>query len=145
MDSSDHRRLSVSLVDVSSGHDADFLTIATHFEALLIRKEYGRAEMIRDEAHPLRFYAVRRGFAPFLDKPTAFSNTRAAVRTIYRDNEELRTMLATLQLMPGGSLAACAQRRQLTRDVDSVAARGERGTDADEVLAHAEQVRRRAA
>ena len=33
--------------------------IATHFEAILIRKEYGRAETIRDEAHPLRFYAVR--------------------------------------------------------------------------------------
>ena len=59
MDSSDGRRLSVSLVDVMTGHDAEFLAIATHFEALLIRKEYGRAEMIRDEAHPLRFYAVR--------------------------------------------------------------------------------------
>ncbi len=59
MDNSDGRRLSVSLVDVTSGHDAEFLAIATHFEALLIRKEYGRAEVIRDEAHPLRFYAVR--------------------------------------------------------------------------------------
>ena len=59
MDNSDGRRLSVSLVDVTSGHDAEFQAIATHFEALLIRKDYGRAEMIRDEAHPLRFYAVR--------------------------------------------------------------------------------------
>jgi cytidine deaminase len=59
LDNSDNRRLSVSLVDVSTGHDAEFLTIATHFEALIIRKEYGHAEMIRDEAHPLRFYAVR--------------------------------------------------------------------------------------
>jgi cytidine deaminase len=59
LDNSDGRRLSVSLVDVTSGHDAEFLAIATHFEALLIRKEYGRAEVIRDEAHPLRFYAVR--------------------------------------------------------------------------------------
>ena len=59
MDSSDGRRLSVSLVDVTDGHEAEFLAIATHFEALLIRKEYGRAETIRDEAHPLRFYAVR--------------------------------------------------------------------------------------
>jgi cytidine deaminase len=59
LDSSDGRRLSVSLVDVTSGHDAEFQEIATHFEALLIRKEYGRIEMIRDEAHPLRFYAVR--------------------------------------------------------------------------------------
>jgi cytidine deaminase len=59
LDNSDGRRLSVSLIDVTSGHDAAFQAIATSFEALLIRKEYGRAEMIRDEAHPLRFYAVR--------------------------------------------------------------------------------------
>jgi cytidine deaminase len=59
LDSSDDRRLSVSVVDVFSGHEAEFLTLATHFEALLLRKEYGRAEMIRDEAHPLRFYSVR--------------------------------------------------------------------------------------
>jgi cytidine deaminase len=59
LDSSDGRRLSVSLVDVIEGRDAEFLTIATHFEALLIRKDYGRAETIRDEAHPLRYYAVR--------------------------------------------------------------------------------------
>jgi cytidine deaminase len=59
LDNSDGRRLSVSLVDVTSGHDAEFQAIATHFEALLIRKNYGHAEMIRDEAHPLRFYAVR--------------------------------------------------------------------------------------
>jgi len=51
--------LSVSLVDVQPGHDAEFLAIATHFEALVIRKEYGRAEMIRDEGHTHRFYAVR--------------------------------------------------------------------------------------
>jgi len=49
----------VSLVDVTSGHDEEFLAIATHFEALLIRKEYGHGEMIRDEGHPRRFYAVR--------------------------------------------------------------------------------------
>jgi cytidine deaminase len=56
---SDGRRLSVSLVDVLEGHEAEFLAIATHVEAILIRKEYGRAETIRDEGHPLRFYAVR--------------------------------------------------------------------------------------
>jgi cytidine deaminase len=59
LDNSDGRRLSVSLVDVGAGHDAEFQTISTSFEALLIRKEYGRAEMIRDEAHALRYYAVR--------------------------------------------------------------------------------------
>jgi cytidine deaminase len=59
LDGSDARRLSVSLVDVTSGREPEFQAFATHFEALLIRKEYGRAEMIRDEGHPLRFYAVR--------------------------------------------------------------------------------------
>jgi cytidine deaminase len=59
LDSSDGRRLSVSLVDVTNGHEPEFTALSTHFEAILIRKEYGRAEMIRDEAYPLRFYAVR--------------------------------------------------------------------------------------
>jgi cytidine deaminase len=56
---SDRSRLSVALVDVAPGHEADFEAIASDFEALLIRKNYGRADTIRDEAQPLRFYAVR--------------------------------------------------------------------------------------
>ena len=35
MDNSDGRRLSVSLVDVTPGREAEFLTISTRFEALL--------------------------------------------------------------------------------------------------------------
>jgi len=58
LSSSDGRRLSVSLVDVVQGHEAEFEKLSTHFEAILIRKEYGRAEIIRDEASPRRFYAV---------------------------------------------------------------------------------------
>jgi cytidine deaminase len=57
--SSEGRRLSVSLVDVADGREAEFQALATHFEALMIRKEYGRMEMIRDEASPRRHYAVR--------------------------------------------------------------------------------------
>jgi cytidine deaminase len=57
--SSDDRRLSVSLVDVTEGRESEFLTLSTHIAAALIRKEYGHAETIRDEASPLRFYAVR--------------------------------------------------------------------------------------
>jgi cytidine deaminase len=56
---SSERRLSVSLIDVAAGHDAEFRMWATSFQAILIRKEYGHAEMIRDEAYPNRFYAVR--------------------------------------------------------------------------------------
>jgi len=59
LSNSNGRRLSVSLVDITSGHEAEFLALSTRFEALIIRKNYGHAEMIRDEAHPLRFYAVR--------------------------------------------------------------------------------------
>jgi cytidine deaminase len=59
LSNSDGPRLSVALVDVMAGQEAEFLALSTRFEALLIRKNYGRAEMIRDEAQPLRFYAVR--------------------------------------------------------------------------------------
>jgi cytidine deaminase len=57
--SSEPRRISVALVDVAAGHEAEFHALATQFEALVIRKNYGRAETIQDEAEPLRFYAVR--------------------------------------------------------------------------------------
>jgi cytidine deaminase len=57
--SSEDRRLSVSLVDVAAGREADFEALSTHFAAILIRKEYGHVEMVRDEAVALRFYAVR--------------------------------------------------------------------------------------
>ena len=83
MDSSDGRRLSVSLVDVIRGHEAEFSDVSTHFEALLIRKEYGRAEMIRDEAHPLRFYAVR------------YWTDAAAAERCHRD-PEVQALTATL-------------------------------------------------
>jgi cytidine deaminase len=56
---SDRGRLSVSLVDVDPSREADFLMLAREFAAVLLTKGYGRAEMIRDEAQPHRFYAVR--------------------------------------------------------------------------------------
>jgi cytidine deaminase len=52
-------RLSVAMVDVSDGHETDFLAIAREFSTLLARKEYGRSDIVRDEALPMRFYAVR--------------------------------------------------------------------------------------
>ena len=59
MTASHEGRLSVALVDVNEGHEADFLAIAREFSTVLARKEYGRADIVRDEASPLRFYAVR--------------------------------------------------------------------------------------
>jgi cytidine deaminase len=55
----DDGRLSVALVDVAPGRENDFHALAREFAALLLTKGYGRAEMIRDEAEALRFYAVR--------------------------------------------------------------------------------------
>lgn len=59
MADSDRSRLSVAMVDVSSGHEAQFLALAAEFEAVLAREGYGRAQVVRDEVDPLRFYAVR--------------------------------------------------------------------------------------
>jgi cytidine deaminase len=49
----------VAVVDVNDGCEADFLAIAREFSTVLARKEYGRADIVRDEASPMRFYAVR--------------------------------------------------------------------------------------
>jgi cytidine deaminase len=73
LDTSDPRRLSVALIDLGEGHEAEFITLSTHFEAILIRKEYGRAEVIRDEGSPLRFYALR------------YWNSAAAAEQCHRD------------------------------------------------------------
>ena len=59
MADSDRSRLSVSLVDVNDGRETEFLALASDFAAVLSQKGYGRAEVIRDEAVPRRFYAVR--------------------------------------------------------------------------------------
>lgn len=59
MAASDDARLSVSLIDVVAGREADFARLSKEFTDALLAKGYGRAEMIRDEADPLRYYAVR--------------------------------------------------------------------------------------
>ena len=58
MPSSDNRRLSVTRVDVSKGHEAEFHAIVTQFAAILLKKEYGRSVVVADEAEPSRFYSV---------------------------------------------------------------------------------------
>ena len=55
----DRSRLSVSLVDVNDGRETEFLALASDFAEVLSQKGYGRAEVIRDEAVPRRFYTVR--------------------------------------------------------------------------------------
>jgi cytidine deaminase len=60
LDSSDNNRLSVTVIDLVEGGEAEFAAIARQLAALLVRKKYGVAETIRDEAQALRFYVVRR-------------------------------------------------------------------------------------
>src|SRR5439155_482466 len=56
---SDQERLSVALVDVNEGCEAEFMTLARTLASLILRKGYGRAVTVRDEAMPSRFYTVR--------------------------------------------------------------------------------------
>jgi cytidine deaminase len=83
LNSSEGSRLSVTLVDVSPGSEGDFAVVATALEALLIRKNYGRADMIRDESDPLRYYAVRHW------------NSATAAEQFHRD-PEAQTVIARL-------------------------------------------------
>jgi cytidine deaminase len=57
--SSDDRRLSVALIDVLEGHEQEFNGLAEDFAALVARKQYGTADVVRDEAIARRFYSVR--------------------------------------------------------------------------------------
>jgi cytidine deaminase len=59
LSNSNGRRLSVALVDIGTGRETEFLALSGRFEALLIQKNYGTIDVVRDEAHPRRFYAVR--------------------------------------------------------------------------------------
>ena len=59
MPDSDKARLSVALIDIGQGQEEAFLALAKEFEAVLVKKGYGRAEIIRDEGIPMRFYSVR--------------------------------------------------------------------------------------
>ena len=59
MDESDRVRLSVSVVDVAEGHEAEFHDLSRAFQTLIERKGYGLFGIFRDEAVPTRYYAVR--------------------------------------------------------------------------------------
>ena len=55
---SERERLSVALVDVAEGREAEFVALLGEFEVLLARQKYGRSETFRDEGRPRRFYAL---------------------------------------------------------------------------------------
>jgi cytidine deaminase len=59
LDESDRGRLSVSLVDVAEGRETEFHDLVRTLQTILERKDYGRMEIVRDEAIATRFYTVR--------------------------------------------------------------------------------------
>jgi cytidine deaminase len=52
-------RLSVILLDVVEGREAEFHSLARQFQDLIKMKGYGHAELVGDEADARRFYSVR--------------------------------------------------------------------------------------
>jgi cytidine deaminase len=47
------------VIDVNAGREVEFVALARQYEAVVARKGYGRAEVVRDETMPQRFYAAR--------------------------------------------------------------------------------------
>jgi cytidine deaminase len=56
---SENARLSVSVVDVAEGREAEYRGLAAQYEEVIAARGYGRAQIVRDEAVPRRFYLVR--------------------------------------------------------------------------------------
>ena len=86
----DNTRLSVVIIDVNPGRDADFASLSDRLKELLERKQYcTRADALRDEAMPSRYYGVRQ----WVDADAA--------RRSHSDPEmsELRTQLYQLALV----------------------------------------------
>jgi cytidine deaminase len=55
----DRARLSVTVIDVNPGHELEFEPLARQYEAVVARKGFGVAQVLRDESLPTRFYAAR--------------------------------------------------------------------------------------
>ena len=47
------------MVEVGEGEEEAFLAIAREFSVIMAKKDYGRTDVVRDEASPRTFYAVR--------------------------------------------------------------------------------------
>jgi len=73
LDESDLGRLSVSIVDVADGREAEFHELSKTLRTILESRGYGRFATFRDEAVPTRYYAVRQW------------DSTAAAETCHRD------------------------------------------------------------
>ena len=49
----------MTAVEVAEGHEDAFVAIAREFSIIMAKKNYGRADIVRDESSPNLFYAVR--------------------------------------------------------------------------------------
>ncbi len=55
----DQSVVSVVALEVTSGKESDFLTLAGQLQALVRRKGYGTNQLLQDGSHPRRYYDVR--------------------------------------------------------------------------------------
>src|SRR5207237_811794 len=82
---SDRARLSVAVIDVNPGHEREFEPIARQYEAIVARKGFGVAQVVRDESLPTRFYAARYWKdASCAERCHADSDVRAVTSQIYQ-------------------------------------------------------------
>jgi cytidine deaminase len=78
-------RLSVAVVELRQGTDNEFAALAAEHDELFARKGYGRAETVRDEGFPLRYYAVRHwNDAAAAERCHADPDVRAVTSKIYQ-------------------------------------------------------------
>jgi cytidine deaminase len=81
---SERTRLSVTLLDVVEGREAEFRSLARQFQALIKTKGYGHADMVGDEAVARRFYSVRYWTeAAAAERCHADADVRAVTTRIY--------------------------------------------------------------
>jgi cytidine deaminase len=80
----DSTRLSVTLLDIVEGREAEFRSLARQFQDLIKTKGYGHADMVSDEAVPRRFYSVRYWTeAAAAERCHADADVRAVTTRIY--------------------------------------------------------------
>ena len=78
-------RLSVTLLDIVEGREAEFRSLAREFQDLIKKKGYGHAEIVGDEAVARRFYSVRYWTeAASAERCHADADVRAVTAKIYQ-------------------------------------------------------------
>jgi cytidine deaminase len=77
-------RLSVTLLDIVEGREAEFRSLARQFQDLIKKKGYGHADIVGDEAVARRFYSVRYWTeAAAAERCHADADVRAVTAKIY--------------------------------------------------------------